>query len=133
MHELGLAEGIFDLVRQHLPVEAAGRLREVHVRIGAMANVVAESLDFCFGAIVRGTPYGQAELVIEHVPAQAMCLSCGGTFELDVTRPGCPACGGFRTETIAGRELQVDYLELDDGPASADEAGGAVEQGASVS
>jgi hydrogenase nickel incorporation protein HypA/HybF len=68
MHELGLAGGIFDLVRQHVPVSQAALVRVVRLRIGALAGVVPESLQFCFDAIVAGTPYGSASLQIERLP-----------------------------------------------------------------
>ena len=71
MHELGLAESILDLVRQHVPDEAAAGVGAVRVRVGHLAGVIPESLAFCFGAIVAGTPYAGATLAIESVPASA--------------------------------------------------------------
>ena len=65
MHELGLAHGIFDIVREHVPDSRACDVRAVRVRLGSRANVLAESLDFCFGAVVSGTPYRHAFLLIE--------------------------------------------------------------------
>jgi len=65
MHELGLAHGIFDIVREYVPISRAPAVRSVRVRLGSRANVVSESLDFCFGAIVAGTPYRHAFLTLE--------------------------------------------------------------------
>lgn len=65
MHEMGLAEGVLDIVRQHVPLERAAEVREVIVRIGAQAGVLPDSLEFCFSAIVAGTPYASARLAIE--------------------------------------------------------------------
>jgi hydrogenase nickel incorporation protein HypA/HybF len=65
MHELGLAHGILDIVREHVPLARAQDVRAVRVQLGPRANVVPESLDFCFGAIVVGTPYRQAFLTLE--------------------------------------------------------------------
>ena len=72
MHELGLAGGIFDIVRQHVPVSQAALVRVVRLRIGALAGVVPESLQFCFDAIVAGTPYGSASLQIECLPGDEL-------------------------------------------------------------
>jgi len=132
MHELGIAGGILDLVRMHVPAELGGRVRVVHVRVGEMAGVVPESLDFCFGAIIRDTPYEQAELVIERVPARAVCRACGSRFDLDLPRFACPACGDVGVEMVEGRELQVMYLELADDE-SGDRAVSLAEEGAGVS
>lgn len=62
MHELGLASSILDIVRQYVPAERGPGLGRVHVRIGERAGVLTESLAFCFGAIVQGTPYAGATL-----------------------------------------------------------------------
>jgi Zn finger protein HypA/HybF involved in hydrogenase expression len=44
------------------------------VRVGDLAGVVTESLDFCFGAIVAGTPYSRAFLAVEHTPGDDLHL-----------------------------------------------------------
>ena len=65
MHELSLAAGIFDIVRQYVPADQGPRVRAVRVRIGDAAAVLPDSLAFCFEAIVTETPYSEASLVIE--------------------------------------------------------------------
>jgi hydrogenase nickel incorporation protein HypA/HybF len=69
MHEMGIAESVLEIIRQYVP-EPRGRLvRRVSVRVGEFAGVQADSLRFCFEAIVAGTPYQAASLAIEPVPA----------------------------------------------------------------
>ena len=68
MHELGLAQSIFDIVRANVPVAQAPGVRAVRIRVGDFANVVADSLEFCFGVTVAGTPYDKAVLTIDRVP-----------------------------------------------------------------
>jgi hydrogenase nickel incorporation protein HypA/HybF len=65
MHELGCAEGIFEIVRRYVPLPQAPAVREVRVRVGDGAGVLADSLAFCFEAIVAGTPWASARLLIE--------------------------------------------------------------------
>jgi hydrogenase nickel incorporation protein HypA/HybF len=64
MHELSLANGIFDIVRQYVPIERGQLVRAVRVRVGDLAGVVPDSLAWCFSAIVSDTPYEQAWLAI---------------------------------------------------------------------
>jgi hydrogenase nickel incorporation protein HypA/HybF len=68
MHELGLAWNILEIVGQYVPPDRAPTVRDVRVRIGDEAGVIADSLTFCFGAIVVGTPWAGARLAIERVP-----------------------------------------------------------------
>jgi hydrogenase nickel incorporation protein HypA/HybF len=116
MHELGLAHEILALVQQHVPACDAPAVRTVHVRVGALAGVVVSSLDFCFEAIVTGTPWQRARLVVEHVPACAGCLDCGQVFETGLPGAGCPSCGSGAVRMVSGRELHVDAVELADAP-----------------
>jgi hydrogenase nickel incorporation protein HypA/HybF len=74
MHELGIAQSILDLVREHVPDSQAVAVRAVTVRIGDLAGIVTESLDFCFGAIVSDTPYRNAFLKIEHTQGDDLHL-----------------------------------------------------------
>ena len=55
MHELSVAQGILDLVQHYVPEGQAPDVRAVTVRVGALSGIVADSLEFCFSAIVAGT------------------------------------------------------------------------------
>jgi len=114
MHELGIAESIFDLVRQHVPEPQAAAVRDVRVRVGEDSGVLAESLEFCFAAIVAGTPWASARLAIERVAPASRCSGCGLEFPSTVPGARCPDCGSLEVWLVAGRDLQVVDLELDD-------------------
>lgn len=117
MHELALAEEVLELVRRHVPDAQAALVREVRVRVGELAGVVPDSLEFCFGAIVSGTPWQAARLTIEDVPAMARCQACGSVFHTATPGAGCPACGGARVRMESGQELHVAWVDLADGEA----------------
>ena len=125
MHELGIAMEILALVRRYVPDSEAGRVRDVRVRIGALAGVVPESLDFCFGAAVAGTPWQRAVLVIERVPAQARCDGCGHVCATETPGAGCAHCGHARLTMVAGRELNVASVDLADEADETNPAAGA--------
>jgi len=68
MHELGIAQSILEIVRTHVPPGQAPAVREVRIRVGDRAGVLVESLEFCFGVAVAGTPYADAVLAVDRVP-----------------------------------------------------------------
>lgn len=72
MHELSLATGILDIVRQYVPIERAQAVRSVRVRVGDLAGVVPDSLAWCFSAIASDTPYARAFLAIDPVLGQEL-------------------------------------------------------------
>ena len=114
MHELSVAQGILDLVRSHVPEDQAGSVRAVTVRVGRMSGVVADSLDFCFGAIVAGTPSSGASLSIAQVPTRARCGDCTREFDVEGVVFRCPACGGARVRLTSGDELHVVSVEMEE-------------------
>ena len=118
MHELSIAQSIVDIVIEHLPKEEHVSVRSVRLRLGAMAGVVPDSLEFCFGAITEGTPLKGAALIIEHVPLTAHCNSCGTDGEIEPTLFACPACGATSLTILSGREMHVRDIEILEGEES---------------
>lgn len=114
MHELSIAQSILDIVHQSVPKEELQNVRTVRIKVGALSGVVADSLDFCFGAISSETPLSQARLSIEHVPFRVRCQTCEREFVNEIGYVVCPECGGVETTVLSGRELQVTEIELDD-------------------
>ena len=113
MHELGIAQEIVAVVRRYVPDTEAARVRVVRVRVGELAGVVPDSLEFCFGAVVAGTPWQAATLVIEPEPARARCEACGEVCHTGRPGAGCPECGAPRVTMVSGHELQVVSVDLE--------------------
>jgi len=65
MHEMGIASSILEAVRTETAMHTPARARKVGVRLGEMAGIDANSLSFCFDALVKGTDLEPLELAIE--------------------------------------------------------------------
>jgi hydrogenase nickel incorporation protein HypA/HybF len=115
MHELSVAQSIVDIVLQHLPKEDHVAVKSVGLRLGEMAGIVPDSLEFCFSAITQGTPLEGATLAIEHVPLRAHCNDCGVDGNIEPTLFACPTCGGRSLVILSGREMQVKDIEVEEG------------------
>lgn len=112
MHELAIAQNILEIVRQSVPEAQAPDVKWIRIRVGTLSGVVADSLDFCFSAIVSETRMQQAALVIEQVPTVCRCKECGQQFPIEDMAFVCPGCKSTELALIAGRELQVVEIEL---------------------
>jgi len=74
MHELSLCEAIAGVVKTH----ADGRhVDVVRVRIGALRQVVPDSLSFCWTLVRDSEDMPDAELELECVSAEVRCRACG--------------------------------------------------------
>lgn len=115
MHELSLASSIVDAVTESLAPYPGARVKEVRLRIGALAAVEEESLQFCFGIATENTPIAGAALAVTIVPVGGYCPACAKDVEIASLRSfRCPVCGGPVENTTKGRELEIDSIEIED-------------------
>jgi hydrogenase nickel incorporation protein HypA/HybF len=114
MHELSVAQGIVDIVRQHVPDADLPNVRTVKLKIGTVAGIVQDSLEFSFGVITAETPLAGAALAVETIPFTVKCRKCGAESVNDMGIILCSQCGSSDTTIIAGTELQIAAIELED-------------------
>jgi hydrogenase nickel incorporation protein HypA/HybF len=111
MHELALAESIVRIASEH----ARGRrVRTVRVAAGHLRQVVPDALAFAFELVALGTPVEGAELELRVVPAEARCRTCCARTEQEAFPLRCGVCGALDVEVVAGEELVVEELELEE-------------------
>ena len=91
MHELSLSGAIVNTVVKHAQERAVS---VVNLRVGALRQVVPDTLDFYFGFVAKGTVCEGARLEQELVPARLACTSCEREWELDLPIFLCAECGG---------------------------------------
>ena len=119
MHELSIVSSIVDTVTESLAAYPGARVLEVRLRVGALASVVVESLEFCWGIAAEGTAMEGSRLVVNVLPVVVHCAPCGIDSELEgVQSFRCPRCGEPCAEIRQGRELEIDSIEIDDGEVS---------------
>ncbi len=108
MHELSIARAIVEKAREH----SSGRpVLRVHVTVGALRQVVPDSLEFYFAIASRGTACEGAVLETHPRAAWLRC-PCGFAWELESASFLCPSCGGGEASVESGEELTVDSIEV---------------------
>jgi hydrogenase nickel incorporation protein HypA/HybF len=111
VHELSLSSAILEAALRH----ADGRkLTAVEMRIGALRQVVPESLEFYFGIVTRGTPAEGAALETEYVAALLRCEDCETEWSPEFPAFRCPGCGGAEVEVRAGNEFNVESITVEE-------------------
>jgi hydrogenase nickel incorporation protein HypA/HybF len=119
VHELGIAATIAETVERELSKSRRQRPRRAGLRIGVLAGVDAEALQFAFEALIRDTALDGMTLEIESRPLSCRCSNCGDSFVVCDFVFDCPRCGTTSTDCVGGRELEIAYLEVEDEPATA--------------
>ncbi len=113
MHELGIMTSVMEAVTQSANEAGATSVLKVSLSVGEMTEAIEDALRFAFEVLTENTMCADAELEIKMVKPNSRCLECGAVYEHDRFHMICPECGSFATELIAGRELQIDSIEVD--------------------
>ena len=114
MHEMGIANSILEGVGAELRRRPGSRAVKVGVRIGELAGVDPDALNFAFEALTIDTPLAGVKLDVEYVAPRSRCRDCTGEFEVHDYELLCPACGSLSTDRISGDELLFTYLEIEE-------------------
>ncbi len=114
MHEVGIAASVLDAVRAELGKRPGARAAAVGLRIGELSGVDTESLRFGFEALVKNSDLDPLRLEVESVARLQECLDCQRSFAADRYTLQCPDCGSLRGKCLAGDELDIAWIELEE-------------------
>jgi hydrogenase nickel incorporation protein HypA/HybF len=111
MHELSVASAIVDTAAKHARSRPVSL---VSVRVGALRQVVPDSLRFYFEIVARDGICERARLELTEVPLRLRCCDCGDEWEPEYPEFRCAGCVPGTVEVIAGEELEVEYIEVEE-------------------
>lgn len=94
MHETAIMDAVIRIVAQVAQENRLSEIRSFRIRIGALAGVVPEALQFAFEVMRRGTCVEHAQMELEMVPATFECENCGLKIESHCFEYVCENCGG---------------------------------------
>ena len=116
MHELGIVSGVVEVCAKSAREAGASRVLSVRLRIGDMAEVNPETMAFAWEVLREDDPLcTEATMEVAYVHPSSVCLDCGEEFEHDRFHMRCPACGSADTVLVAGREMDIVSMEIEDG------------------
>jgi hydrogenase nickel incorporation protein HypA/HybF len=114
MHEFSLMMGVIDAVSETAKANGATCVTVVNLTVGDMTEVVEEAMDFAFDVLKEDTVAKDAKLNIKFVHPRSYCAACDIEFEHDRYHWACPKCDSLATKLIAGRELYIESIEVED-------------------
>jgi hydrogenase nickel incorporation protein HypA/HybF len=116
MHELAIAQAILDRAKAASEGNGGGRVTKIGLRIGEISGVEADALSFGIEVLSKDTPCAGLALEIERPRRKLRCAACAAEFEPEGFAVACPKCQHPGSECIAGTELDVTFIELEDPP-----------------
>lgn len=131
MHEGAIAEGILSIALDYLHRNKGAVIGRVGLKLGELSGVEEYALRTAWLVVTRGTAAENSALVINRIPLVGRCHNCereapiGKKMQDSAGLIGpeygprlmpysfvCPFCGE-PLEVISGREMQVDYLDIE--------------------
>ncbi len=112
MHELSIAQSIFEAVGAEMVKCGAKELRSLKVRIGELTAVDPEALKFAFDSCTTKTHMQGATLIIEEAPLTGKCGECAMEFPIIDFGNRCPHCSCTSVERVTGTELDIISMEV---------------------
>lgn len=114
MHEMAIVQSMIEIVEQEMAQHHANKLKAIHLAVGRMTCVVPEQMRLCFEILTDNKPLAGTELVINTIPLTYQCWECNRNFTSEGITSKCLYCKGENLELTAGRELQIESLEVED-------------------
>lgn len=111
MHEMSLTQGIIEICEEH---SAGRKVLLLEIEIGELSGVAVEAVEFCFEACSRETVLEGAKLHILRIPGLAYCNECKAETAISNIFDPCSSCGGYHLSVIAGKEMRVLSIEVED-------------------
>lgn len=112
MHELSLLQSALEIAEAHARASNASRIHTLTLRIGRLAAVEPEALDFAWEILSAGTLAEGGKLTAETVAVVCFCSSCQEEFAPQSDIFVCPRCERISSEVRRGNEMEVASLEV---------------------
>ncbi len=92
---------------------ASGSVRAFNINCGVLSGVNRQSLRFCMQLVCRRFHMDGVDVNIHKIPAELRC-ECGRSYGADSVFLECPACGGLQHRVVAGGDIYLESIEIDD-------------------
>ncbi|MBN2382344.1 hydrogenase maturation nickel metallochaperone HypA [bacterium] len=112
MHELAIAHDIMTAAIEQLETTRAERIQQIHCRIGCLAGIDIQALEFCFPFVIKGSTLEGAKLVITQEPAQGECPACKTLSEIHDFFEPCSACGHWPLQLTGGHDMLLTSIDF---------------------
>lgn len=112
MHELQVTQSILEIALRH--AGSAKRISRINLVIGDLSSIVGDSVIFYWDMISKDTIAEGAELNFIRIKTKFKCNDCQHEFEPNENRDfTCPECQSNKVRVIAGKEFQMESLEVE--------------------
>lgn len=111
MHELPITQSILDIALRH--AGNAKSVTKINLVIGDLSSVVGDSVGFYWDLLSKDTIAEGAILHFERIKTRFLCTACQNEYEPEAKEFNCPNCESDQVKILAGKEFQVESIEVE--------------------
>ncbi|MFX4263420.1 hydrogenase maturation nickel metallochaperone HypA [Pelotomaculum propionicicum] len=109
---MGVVIEIVQIADAKAKEEHARKAKRLVLQLGQLSALVPELVEACYPAAVTGTLLENAELKIEVIPANGLCLKCRRVFNAVEKEFRCPECGSEEWDLLSGKEIIIKEIQV---------------------
>lgn len=113
MHELSLAENIYEITCNELEKHNKSHVKEIILEIGTLTCVEPKALSSALEMYTKTDHWKNVHLVFNEIKANGICQQCGLIFELEDFFTICPHCHSTEIEIMDGKEFKIKSLTME--------------------
>lgn len=110
MHELSIADSVLEMILKEAQQHAFAHVQSITLRIGTVAGIEIDLLKRYLPMVFENTVADNADIIIEHVAAEAICNHCQQQSTLQSLHQSCPHCDTFQWQWLCGKDIQIKDL-----------------------
>ncbi len=115
MHELGIVFHIANQVQDVAKENGVDKIHQVTLSVGEVSTVIGEYLIDCWNWNSKKTEMlKDCKLEIEKIEAVTFCEDCKKEYKTVEHGKTCPYCGGGNTYLVAGNEVMIKEILVDE-------------------
>ena len=88
-------------------------VKDVNLVLGEIAEMTDATIQQYWDELSKGTLAEQAELHFRSINAEVQCMACFQKYHPIDKKIHCPYCGSFGAKILAGEEIRLESIELD--------------------
>jgi len=119
MHEIGILYKMLEQVEAVAKANNVKRIKAIVVDLGELSGVLPVFFEQYYPAATESKElFKGAELIINKIPGQGLCLDCNTMYNIMRFEGACPKCKSRNKKVLGGKDFVIKSILIETDPNS---------------